>query len=361
MKFFNVDQHISVIADLKHLWGHLGHSIDDICLSGHAAVMGRKRDSIPMLDGDKWCGFVQRKDYDKFSEMFPDLDEKYDGFVCCYPPLFSYLYKNFKKPIIVDIPIRYEYPCQSSKEDWEQFNGYLQEGVDSRRIFLIANSEYDKRYTELFLKRPVEYIPSICMYTGAKYRPVRNEFLYYSTKSFAEFSGSNFKRKHDTLPFGHTWQEIADYSGVVHFPYNVSTMSTFEHYSANIPIFCPSLDFLLELYKHKKTYGVLEQISWAGTFGRPSGSVVDVPEGELDPNDFENIDSVRWWMQFSDYYNKDSMPHIIHFNSFDELFDKAMHLDLDAVSSDMQVNNKQRLEYALTKWDTLLGKIEGRK
>jgi hypothetical protein len=356
MKLFNIDQHISVVADLKKIYGDLGHTIDDICLSGHAPIMGRKVDSVPMLDGNKWCGFVQRKAWDEFSETYTSLGV-YDAFLCCYPPIFSYLYKNFSAPIIIDIPIRYEYPCQSSPEDWEDFNQYLQGGVDAGRIFLVANSYYDKLYTEHFLQRPVEWIPSLCEYTGMRYAPKRNEFLVRSACPYREFDGTFFKHKNTTLPFGHPWQAIAEYSAVVHFPYNVSTMSTFEEYAANVPIFCPSLNFLLELYQYNnnKTYRVLEQTSWCSTFGRPTGSVI--PAGIIDPNDFENIESVTHWMQFADYYYTNAMPHIIYFDSFDELFYKALHTDLQAVSDKMRQFNIERHANVYSAWDKLLKKV----
>ena len=358
MRFFSIDQHISVIADLKNIFGKLGHTIDDICLSGHATIMGRKIDSIPMLDGNNWCGFVQQRKWDEFFQAYPDLDEKYDGFICCYPPILSYLYKRFKKPIIIDIPIRYEYPCQSSAEDWNNFNQYLQEGVDSKRIYLVANSIYEKEYTKLFLDREVRYIPSLCLYTGMKYDPKRNEFIYRAAKSFSELNNTNFKLKNQVLAFGHPWQAVAEYSGVVHFPYNVSTMSTFEEYSANIPLFVPSLDFTMKLYSKGLAYRMLEQISWAGTFGRESGSVIPVKPRMPDPNDFKNMEAVRYWMQFADYYNETAMPHIVHFDSFDDLHDKAMHLDLDAISEKMKSTNFIRQKETIDKWQTLLETVK---
>ncbi len=357
MKFFAIDQHISVIADLKNLFGRLGHTIDDVCLSGHACILGRKQDSIPMLDGDKWCGFVKRQAWDEFSALYPNLDE-YDGFICCYPPIFSYLYRNFKKPIIIDIPIRYEYPCQSDADDWIHFNEYLRAGVDAKRIYLLANNLYDKKYTELFVERPVQYIPSMCLYTGMKYDPKRNQFLYNSACPYPEFEGTNFKRKHDVLPFGHPWQAVAEYAGVVHFPYNVSTMSTFEQYAANIPMFCPSLDLVLKMYASSRRHRVLEQTSWVATFGRPSGSVVPVPDGMPDPNDYEDIDGIRYWLQYADYWNREEFPDIIHFDSFDELFYKAMHADLAAISESMQWTNTERLARVLDSWKILLERVK---
>ena len=360
MRFFNIDQHISVIADLKKIFGDMGHTIDDICLSGHAPIMGRKQDSVPMLDGNNWCGFVQRKAWDEFFETYTEL-ESYDAFICCYPPIFSYLYRRFTRPIIIDIPIRYEYPCQSSKEDWEDFNTYLQEGVDKKKIYLVANNVYDQIYTEAFINRKVEWIPSLCEYTGAQYKPKRNEFLVYSAKPFDEFNGTMFKHKNSTLAFGHTWQDVADYSGVVHFPYNVSTMSTFEHYAANIPIFCPTLDFLMELYKKGKEYRVLEQVSWNSTFGRPAGSLVKMqkPDNYLgDPNDFNNHDTMEEWLKYSDYYNQYAMPHIIYFASFEELIYKALHTDLQAVSDAMRKFNYERHANTYLKWNQLIKRVQ---
>jgi hypothetical protein len=361
MRFFNIDQHISVIADLKKIFGDMGHTIDDICLSGHAPIMGRKQDSVPMLDGNNWCGFVQRKAWDEFFETYTEL-ETYDAFLCCYPPIFSYLYRRYTRPIIIDIPIRYEYPCQSSAEDWKDFNSYLQEGVDRKKIYLVANNIYDKLYTEAFIDRPVEWIPSLCEYTGAQYAPKRTEFLVYSAKPFDEFNGTMFKHKNSTLPFGHAWQTIADYSGVVHFPYNVSTMSTFEHYTANIPIFCPSLDFLIELYKKGKEYRVLEQTSWNSTFGRPAGSVICMQDTLIakmgDPNDFNNIEVIKNWMQHSDYYHLMSMPHIIYFDSFEDLIYKALHTDLQTVSDNMKKFNAEKKQQTYLKWNNLIKRVQ---
>lgn len=353
MRFFNIDQHISVVADLKKIFSDLGHTIDDVCLSGHASVMGRQRDSVPMLDGDKWCGFVQRHAWNEFFETYPDLDQ-YDGFICCYPPIFSYLYKRYNKPIIIDIPIRYEYPCQSSAKDWNEFNEYLREGISEKKIHLVANNLYDAKYTEAFLGQSVEHIPSICEYTNAMYARNKNVFLYYSAKPFNEFAGTNVKRKHDELKFGHTWQEVAEYAGIIHFPYNISTMSTFEQYTANIPIFCPSINFILELYKTGLLYRVLEQTSWNATFGRPSGSVIKPLINVPDPNDFADIDSVKYWLKYADYYNNDVMPDIIQFDSFEDLKRKLIYTDLDSVSNCMKITNAKNKELVYSKWEKIL-------
>jgi hypothetical protein len=319
--------------------------------------MGRKRDSIPMLDGDKWCGMVQRKIWDEFYDTYAAELEQFDGFITCYPPLFAYLYKRFKKPIIINIPIRYEYPCQSSADDWNAFNDFLIEGIDEGRYYLVANNIYDQKYTELFLNRKVEYIPSLCEYTKAIYKPTRDEVLYYFPCSIDELDPVLFRRKHEALPFGHTWQDVANFKAVVHFPYNVSTMSTFEHYMAGIPILCPHREFALELYRKK--YRIMEQNSWVSTFGRPAGSVIkrDWPLG-FDPNDYTNEQSMNYWMHYADYWNNDAMPDIIHFDSFQRLHQLARSLQWNVIHNMMMKTNEKRKTVVYTRWGALLERIK---
>jgi len=351
MKLFNIDQHISVIADLKDIFGMLGHTIVDKCLSGHHWVMGREKDSIPMLDGDNWCGFQERKLWNEFYDTYAKDLEQYDAFICCYPPIFAMLYQRFNKPIIIDIPIRYEYPCQSSEKDWNQFNDFL---CSRNKLYLVANNRYDEKYTENFLGESgplVEYIPSLCEYTGEKYNPSSSECIYYSACPFEELEGSHIKWKHSRLKPGYTWKELFSFKAIVHFPYNVSTMSIFEQYSAGVPIFVPSKRFALELYKNPK-YRMFEQVSWASTFGRPAGSVIK-GDNEHDPNDFTNLEAMSYWLDYADFYNEEEFPFIIKFDSFDELKGLTRG-NLFPVSALMQKRQDFRRERIIAAWDRLL-------
>lgn len=164
MTFFNIDQHISVVADLKNVWGELGHTITDVCMSGHAAIMGRRRQEVPMLSGDAWCGLDERHDWDKFYDLYSPQLEQFDAFLACYPPIFAMLYQRFGKPVVIDIPIRYEYGT-STAERWQRWNDWLLKGVSDGMVHLVADSLYDKLYTEAFLGvRCVQHIPSMCAY-----------------------------------------------------------------------------------------------------------------------------------------------------------------------------------------------------
>lgn len=354
MKLFSVDQHISVVADLKQIWSTMGHSVADVCLSGHAPVMGRRKDSVPMLDGDSWCGFDERKDWNRWYMTYGNKLKHFDAFVACYPPIWAMLYKRFDKPVIIDIPIRYEYGT-NTVERWQAFNEYLLAGQTTNMVHLVANSRYDKEYTETFLGvRCVEHIPSLCAYTGAQYLPVDNRVLYYSTAPIADL-GPVYARKHDTLAFGHSWQDVAGFRCIVHFPYNVSTMSIFEQYTSNIPLLFPTRDFLVDLYAHG--YPVLEQMSWNSTYRKPPGSILK-PECQYDPNDYSNLESVKYWLQFADFYNTEWMQNIIYFSSFEELNYLVDHVDFAKVSNAMRTENETRSKRVHEKWRFVIGKVE---
>jgi hypothetical protein len=359
VRFFNIDQHISVIADVKAQLRALGHEVDDLCLSGHHWVMKRPKDSVPGLDGDSWCGFVEREFWNEFYDAWAERLETYDGFICTYPPIFAYLYKRFDKPIIVDIPIRYEYPCQSDAAAWRAFNDYLRDGVDAGRIFLVANNPYDREYAELFLQRTVRYIPSICEYTGARWNPQIDSSLYYCWSDVAGLS-DNLLRRYKAFSGRHEWEDLGKFKSIVHFPYNCSTMSIIEQYTMGVPLIFPALDFAVRAYAKKAR--LFEQLTWCGTFGRAPGSVIE-PDGGWgdapDPNRFDDPEALRYWLRFADFYSEESMQGVSYFESTAELNDIARRpLDwFKARAWDQNHYLERRKARAVDGWTRLMEEI----
>jgi hypothetical protein len=125
-------------------------------------------------------------------------------------------------------------------------------------------------------------------------------------------------------------------------------MSIFEYYNSNIPIFCPSKNFMKELYRHYNNF-VLCELTWNKTFNINSGSVIDCDK-ENDPNRYDNFDIMNRWIDYSDFYNEEWMPNIIYFDSFESLSDKLNNTDLVEVSSKMEEFNKIRKEKIYDKW-----------
>lgn len=356
MNWLSIDQHIAVCSDIRYIFNQFGHTVTELSLSGHAPIIGKQQANIEMLNGDHWGVTIRERKFKEFTDRYGSSLEKFDGFICCYPPIFSMLYKYIDKPIIIDVPIRYECGAENNPELWHEFNEYLRGGVDSGKITLVANSDYDKLYTELFVDRPVKYIPSLCEYSGASYNPVKELFLYYHNVRQEDPSGRMIKT-HDALRGGHNWQCIGEFKGCIHYPYNVSTMSTFEQYTANIPLFFPSKDLLRKMWLNGDQ--VLTQISWLQQIpGAVSGSRIQVADGVKDPNLFDQEEAVFWWINRSDFYDtcsEYSMQYIQLFDDVNDILDLNLH-QLMSISDKMRVHNIKRKKMIYNRWEEVLRK-----
>ena len=352
MKLFNLDCHISVIADLKKIFEDLNHQVTSWSFSGHNWVFDREPSRVDVVNQHNWMK-LDKNMCDSFYERYKDELSNYDAFICTYPLSFSMLYERFNKPIILQIPIRYEVPFHNDVNKWNYFNEYLRDKIDDGKIIPVANSEYDKRYFEFFVKRECQLIPNICEYTNSNWNPIIDKFLYSSRLPINVLDGSVIDKS--TL-HNYKWQDIANYKGIIIIPYNCSTMSIFEYYTSNMPIFCPSKDFMKELYMEYQNY-VLTELTWNKTFGLPSGSIIDCDRIN-DPNNYNNLDIMNNWIDFSDFYNQDWMPHIVYFDSFDDLFFKMDNIDLREVSLKMSEFNKIRKNKIYDMWEKILNKID---
>jgi hypothetical protein len=352
MKLFNLDCHISVIADLKKIFEDLGNEVTSWSLSGHNWVFDKNPTQVDIINQNTWRN-LNKKMCDKFYERYKDELSEYDGFICTYPPAFSMIYEKFNKPIILQIPIRYEIPFNSNPNKWNEFNEYLRKGIDSGIIIPVANSEYDKKYFEFFIGRNCNLIPSICEYTNTKWNPTKNQFLY-SSRLPITFKTDIIVNKDDLGRY--KWEDISNYKGVIIIPYNCSTMSIFEYYTSGIPIFCPSKSFMKELYI-KYGYYVLSELTWNKTFGLSPGSSINC-DSSMDPNKYDDSEIMSRWIEYSDFYNEEWMPHIVYFDSMDELFQKLLNTNLSEIHTKMMDFNKIRKEKIYNLWKKTLEKIK---
>ena len=357
MKFFNIDLHISIIADMKKIFTEIGHQVYDLSLSEHTWVFNRKKDSVPMLENGRWMHLTPTQYSEEFYNSYKDQLNEVDAFIVTYPPPFALLYKNFNKPIIINNPIRYEWPFSFRSKDWDEFNNFLRNGVDNGLVILVANNLYDKYYMEEFIGREVEHIPSICDYYNSYYEKNENPFIYYSRDKISEINSDKIKYKDDLFKSGHSHKDLIKYKGIIHIPYQISYMSIFEQYTSNIPLFFPTKKFLLDIYKKGK-YNVLKEVSWNNYCDMPNMSFVK-NNGLFDPNDYKNMDSVEHWLNYSDFYDEEWMPYITYFESFEHLNKLVEDVDTDEISKKMSEFNKNRKENIYEKWKNLLkNKIE---
>jgi hypothetical protein len=261
------------------------------------------------------------------------------------------LYKNFNKPIIINAPIRYEHPLSFNPIEWEIFNEFIQTGVDKGTLKFLANNLYDKHYAEGFINRDVTYIPSLCT-LGEEYTANKNKFILFSRAPIK--INPNIVHKNEGLPGKYSYKDLLSFRAIIHIPYQVSTMSLFEHYSSNIPILFPAQEFLLELIvTDTKSFN---EISWNQYFNGPSKSMLPF-KGELDPNDYKNKEVLKHWIKYSDYYNSDWMPYITYFDSFENLSQITESFDAEKISNQMATFNIQRKEKIIHLWSKTLKDI----
>jgi hypothetical protein len=353
MQFFNIDLHISVIADLRYIFESMGHTVTDWSISGHAWVFGREVANIEVVTQSTWHQ-IDRAMCDAFYSRYKDEFKKYDAFIVTHTPCFAMLYERWEKPIIVVAATRYEYPFSADRIKWEQFNEFLRRKIDSNQIIPIANNKYDAAYAELFTNRKWQVIPSLCDYTNAPYQGIREDFLYFSLFKRADLR-ANIKDKDVVLKPGYRWCDLAAYRGVIHVPYNASTMSIFEQYTSNIPLFIPSISFISKLHKEYYTEGVLSQLSFNQVAGLSPGSAI--PVSGLDPNNYSDTDAIMEWMRLADYYDNNNMPYIIYFESFDHLKAIIGDVDVIGVSESMRNHNLRRKKQITESWQAILREL----
>ena len=325
MNFFNIDLHVSVIADLKSIFSKLGHTITDKSLSGHTWVFNRRQDSVRLINQHNWRG-IDKSLCDKFYNEYRNELKEYDGFICTYPPAFSLLYEKFNKPIILQVPIRFEVPFENRPTELKWFIDFLRRGIDSNQIIPVCNSLYEKKYCEKYTDREWILIPNICDYAGIKYEGGENYVLYSHVQ--VALKNPTIKDKDEYLGFRYQWKSLNKVKGIVHLPYNASTMSIFEQYTGNIPLLFPTLDFNMSLYKSGIT---LSELSWN--------------QNKQDSSD---------WIALSDYYNKEWMPYITYFSSFDDLNKIAEALNVGDISNKMRGFNLKRKQRIYDRWKTVL-------
>jgi hypothetical protein len=180
-----------------------------------------------------------------------------------------------------------------------------------------------------------------------------------------------------------SWKDLFNRKAIIHFPYEVSTMSIFEQYSAGAVLVFPSRRFFEELINNhlavkagkpptsengslpkvssvyweqntdafrlklppdqldklpefaelaSKCKHVVEQQGeqvWAYTFGDPHRSLPDALKG---------TEHASWWLDRADFYDKEWMPGIKFFDSWEGLVELAVQVSLHVSNLSSHLN-----------------------
>lgn len=316
LRLFNIDLHISVIADVIHILKDIyGDKVDitNLSISGHNWVLNKPMADVRVVNQRTWRKINQEM-VEEFVTHYKSYLEQFDGFIVTHTPVFTLLYETFQKPIVVVNSCRYEQPYSWTRDmdGWDWLNDKIK---NMKNVHFISNNKADQEYLKLGTGVESKHIPSLCLYTGGSY------------------TGKRGIIQHGTYPPRYTWPWLYDHKAIVHVPYEISTMSIFEQYSANVPLFFPSKRLLKEFKTLKSVYGALH----------PKLKVCA---------------DMQWWIDRADFYDEENMPHIIYFDDEKELNDKIKSTDFKKVSQDMKAHNAQRKERVYQQWRDVIESIE---
>jgi hypothetical protein len=328
MRLFCMDVHISVIEDFKTItppWVE----VTDWCMSGHHWVLGKAKAAPKHINADTWKQMTPetiaafQQEYDTFLRTF-------DGFVVGYAACFAMVFEKYNKPIIHLNAVRYDVPFCWSKDMGmlQQYKDCLHRLQRQGRLISVSNNKADQLYLQKGSGLPSEYIPAPCLYSGIRYKPTKPTFLCYHAHPPAHPLIAPHIRSGSF-----TWKELGEYRGIIHFPYEISTMSMFEHFAGGIPLFFPSKAF----WKANSASLTSNICYWAA----------DLPENL---KDFDTHDA---WIDLADPYLAFQSPNTYYYDSWEHLFqilETFRYVDDTAFRQEYIADVRR-------KWDAILRKI----
>jgi len=346
---FNLDLHISVISDFKNICNSIFPGeikIDNNSMAFQSIFINQQMNNNYVIRQDNWRT-IDENLINLFYQKHKEELKKYDGFIVTHTPIFCLLYEKFNKPIILINSCRYEQPA-SFKGDlklWDFINTGLKRLEQKNLLFSVSNNLYDTYYLKQGTDITSKYIPSLCQYHNMQYDLINYKdkklFLLYSSLKDEQIQRTDVINIKQIKPY--SYEQIIQFKAVIHIPYEISTMSMFEHYSMNIPIIVPTKRLLIELYNNNliNFYGNYPVLFNTNIF----------------PEKFNNILDKDWFskiVEHADYYNE--FKYTIYFDNFDDLEKILDKTNFEEISNNIKDFNLKRKLNIYSSWINILDK-----
>ena len=347
MRIFYFDAHIGTHQELMYVFRKIyGDSaqIEGWLISGHSHLLGRRPDEPEVINAKTWSRIDERM-IDSFWEKYKGYLSTFDLFVVAYPAVFSVLYQKTDKPILIYNCVRYDIPFCWSKDihSLNYFNNCLSSLYEAKRVVVISNNLADHDYFQAGPHGvPSVLIPTIGAYANLRWRPMTENGLIYSGEDNLLVSSPRLVSRKALNSY--TNEALCSFGYVVHMPYEVSTMSIFEQYAGGIPLYFPSIDYLLSEFD--KNPRLLQSKYWLHNDSNSYATYLKNQHGD---------DSNFWWLSRADFYNH--LNKINYFNSKDDLIDKANRSGLLGHVSPTAGDLFQREKNLLSLWKACLAKL----
>jgi hypothetical protein len=287
-----------------------------------------------------------------------------DYVICSFTASLCEGFIPLNKTIIFNPAHRYNIGRCGEKE-WLKLNENLMKLKSKHKLIPSAMSKYDSEYLFHFtgLKATKLYAYGGFYAKNVRYNPIKSEILVGPTNSLGRLakklldelkklslnqSGPKFNHIRE-LYKRYELQDLANHRAIVIFPYAVMSYSIVDFYASNLPIFVPSMEFLI------KNRNVDDRILKSEPYCDPR-QFKDIPafrksRQKFSPNDDDSIEAQIEWLKYADYYH---WPYVTVFNSFEELLQLLKTLNLNEISEKMKQYNKIKETLMLDSWCKIL-------
>ncbi|UJR35113.1 hypothetical protein I4U23_027884 [Adineta vaga] len=295
-----------------------------------------------------------------------------NAFYCSFPMSLCEVYMPFNRTVIW-LPAHRFTLARCSRPEIDRLIQHLQQSVHPNqqpKHFLAAAGRYDQEYIKYYTGLDAILLPANSLWYAfniTKFTQKRNEILVGPLQHLSHHLIANMteaaKSKKSTFIFAtakslygrYELDQIADHRAVVILPYAVLSYGITELYALGIPMFVPSIKFLVEL---KLIYDrTLIDIHYCGSYLNFSDMPKQHPNSHhpYSPEDIISNEGMSYWLQFADYYQ---LPYIQTFSSWEELIDKLTGTNFVQINQQMFEENVKRKAKLIENWQNIIRQID---
>ena len=295
-----------------------------------------------------------------------------NAFYCAFPSSICEVYMPFNRTIIW-LPAHRFTLGRCSRPEIDRLILHMQYSVrpeQQPKNFVAAGGRYDQEYIKYYTGLDALLLPVNSLwyaFNNTIFTRNRSEILVgplqhqnhplidNMTKAAAIL---NCSFQFDTVKrlYGHyQLEQIAHHRAVVLLPYAVLSYGITELYALGIPIFVPSIDFLVQLkLVHDRT--LIDPFYCGRTL-----KFEDMPRQHpnsnhpYSPEDVRSPEAIRYWLQFADYYQ---LPYIQQFSSWTDLIVKLSKTNFQEIHNKMEEENWRRKIDLTDKWKRIIDQID---
>ncbi len=303
-KIFNLDLHASVVEDVKDIAKRLyGNSVEitNWSISDHNHFFNKPTAQVNHINNETWKN-IDMDMITRFQDEYDEFLKGFDGFLVTFSPVLAMIYEKYEKPIIVVNACRYDQPfCWNNNTSMlKLFNNSLKRMDESKQMIMVSNNLAEQEYLKKGSGVDSILIPSLCLYTNAHYsQPTKDNYIVFENRIVNDIKSLPNSDKIIPRPRKYEFSELADYKGIIHMPYDISSMSLFEQYFSGIPLFFPEKEFYKKCVQEDK-------VAFIAAYNSPNKKL--------------NNEELEEWLKNADYYN---FKYINYYNSFEDCVAKV--------------------------------------